>query len=291
MSDIRYRFKSSKPKPDNRKSSKISWESDDSNKISPDKFPDPTNIFSIWDEQRRMEAEEEKMARELSETKRKAKELQKTLRKHKYGEINTATNRNVKKLLIIFIKYCKIIKLKITSFSLLKTKKKFITFAMAIFITIGAIGYFFINSDNNSPVQTLGEISIENNVAEELPRETPKFPILYPNGTSPDQYDLVRINPEGSDTSYTYLDRFTEDGQIFNVTQQKVPDSFDLQKTATNFQATNVIQVDENIIYHGYSERSGVQSIFFIKNQNLVSIRSPQKFSDDQWTAYFLSLN
>jgi hypothetical protein len=74
------------------------------------------------------------------------------------------------------------------------------------------------------------------------------------------------------------------------VTQQEVPKKFDLEKTATEFQATDIIQIDDNKIYHGYSEKGGIQSLIFIKNDKLITIRSPEKFTDDQWAGYVISL-
>ncbi len=57
----------------------------------------------------------------------------------------------------------------------------------------------------------------------------------------------------------TFADKL-EDIEI-EVTQQKLPDNFksapaaELQKIATNFQATNVIQIDDAVVYHGIMKK------------------------------------
>ena len=63
------------------------------------------SIFGIWEEQRRMQSEEDKMTRELTETKRKAKELSRTLRKHRYGEIKHESLSKFDSLTLFFISF------------------------------------------------------------------------------------------------------------------------------------------------------------------------------------------
>jgi hypothetical protein len=248
----------------------------------------PGSIFGIWDEQRRMQAEEEKMALELAETKRKAKELQRTLRKHRYGEASSAITLSSKKYLNKLLTYSKKVYIKTKSLIRHNKKPAFGLLSLLIIITVGFVGYSNIKSDDST--STLGESTARNPIAEDLPREKPGFSLLLPSGSKTEDYDIVRISPDEADASFTYLDRFTDDGQIFRVTQQEIPDNFDLSKTATDFQATSVIQIDDNVIYHGYSEQGGVQSLIFIKDNKLISIRSPQKFADDLWASYVISL-
>jgi hypothetical protein len=246
-------------------------------------------IFGIWDEQRRMQAEEDKMAKELLEAKRKAKELQKSLRKHRYGETKNEFTDKFKNYLSNYL-------LIVNNFiartkSIVLFNKKLSSVVTAVFV-IALGGIFGLSQINSSSTATLGD-SISSStipVGSELPREKPDFTLLFPEGTNSSDYDVVRISPSEADPSYTYLDRFTENGQIFKVTQQEIPSSFDLAKTATDFQATSIIQIDDSVIYHGYSEKGGIQSILFVKDNKLISIRSPEKFADDLWASYYLSL-
>lgn len=241
-------------------------------------------IFSLWEEQKRIESEDKKMQDELKQTKQRAKELKRTLREQQYGEFYSSASAKSKELSESAVKVYK----KSTAFVTVNRKVSF-GFAALLVIVFG-VAQFSRNPDSS---KTLGERTSNSlTIADqELPREKPKFSLLYPEGENTDNYDVVRISPPEAEASYTYLDRFSEDGQIFRVTQQEIPKDFDLAKIATDFQATSVIQVDATTVYHGYSESGGVQSLIFIKDDKLLTIRSTQKFSDDQWASYVVSLN
>lgn len=126
---------------------------------------------------------------------------------------------------------------------------------------------------------------------EEFPQESPQFELVFPSGRQESDYEVVRSNPEGKEISYTYLDWFRDGDPIFRVTQQQIPKDFNLARVAEGFQATQVIQVNETMVYHGYSERGGIQYLIFEKNDLLVLIRSPQRFSDDTWASYVASMD
>lgn len=247
------------------------------------------NIFSIWGDQRRMQTEEDKMASELAETKRKARELQKTLRKHRYGEATEKLSNTKSDFSKIVTKYFSSVKNIFFTAKNWAFGHKKLASIVPVLIIVSVVMVTFVNKKSD-PTATLGNSTSVLSVEEDLPREKPEFKLLYPIGAKESDYDVVRISPDNTAASYTYLDRFTDDGQIFRVTQQEVPDSFDLAKTSKDFQATNVIQIDDNIIYHGYSEKGGIQSLIFIKDKKLISIRSPQKFDDDTWASYIISL-
>lgn len=245
------------------------------------------SIFGIWDEQRRMQAEEDKMAKELAETKKKAKELSRTLRKHRYGEVKQESFTKLRSIPTNFVDILSNALRGIISWVNTHRKLSFGLASAVVFVFVGSLGYSALKPD---PTGTLGDSTSSLPIADDLTREKPKFPILYPSSKSPDDFDVVRISPEGADVSYTFLDRFTEDGQIFKVTQQEIPKNFDIEKIATDFQATNIIQIDDDKVYHGYSEKGGIQSLIFTKNDRLITIRSPEKFTDDQWAGYIISL-
>jgi hypothetical protein len=123
--------------------------------------------------------------------------------------------------------------------------------------------------------------------------EKPAFSILYPQGKK-DLLEVTRRTPTGV-LLHTYRDSL--EGTEIEVTQQELPESFktspstELEKMAKSFQATDVIQIDQSTIFHGLDEKTRVQSLFTIKANVLISIRSAIKLSDDIWAAYFLSLN
>jgi hypothetical protein len=268
--DTRYRFKQRPKQPSTLRREPLK------------KSDESKGIFGIWNEQRRLQEEDERIAQELAEAKKKAKELKRTLYKNRFGESKKASKEKVDTAKL------KAQKVWQSSLNFIIKRKKLAGFA--VLLVVAVVGFQIITGDKES-TGTLGEsVSAELKVEDDLPREKPGFKLLFPDGNKASDYDVVRISPPEADASFTYLDRFTDDGQIFRVTQQEIPDSFDLAKTATDFQATSIIQVDDNIIYHGYSEKGGVQSILFVKDNKLISIRSPQKFSDDSWAGYYLSL-
>lgn len=133
------------------------------------------------------------------------------------------------------------------------------------------------------------------NIDADIPQvESTDFPLVWPNGKSEKDYKVVRVSPFGNDTVYAYIDSLN--GQDIKVSQQKLPDSFKteqdikLKELADSFQATNVIQIDEQKIYHGFSEKISTQSLIFIKNGLLIFIASPQQNSDETWVGYITGL-
>ena len=178
-------------------------------------------------------------------------------------------------------------RLKIIKLSALRHKKVYIP-AIAAIILGAIVVFYFLQPKTEVP--NVNEINPTVVNRPELPKETPSFKLLYPTGRDPGQYEVVRSNPEGKDISYTYLERLSDSGPIFRVTQQKVPDNFDLATTAEGFNATKVIVVDSVKVYHGYSVTGGIQYLMFVKKDRLVLVRSPQQFSDDTWAAYVASL-
>lgn len=134
------------------------------------------------------------------------------------------------------------------------------------------------------------------NVDADIPQvDSTEFPLVWPSGKSEKDYKIVRVSPFGNDTVYAYIDSLNN--QEIKISQQKLPERFNtdrdvkLKELADSFQATNVIQIDEQKIYHGYSENINTQSLIFIKNDLLIFIASPQQTSDEIWAGYINGLN
>ena len=127
-----------------------------------------------------------------------------------------------------------------------------------------------------------------------LPKENPQFALLMPQGRKYDDVNVLRVSPAGNDPVYVFLD--TLEGTQIKISQQKVPKTFDynraveLERVAKDFQATNVIQIDGDKVYHGLNEKTNTQSLLFIKKNLLVTISSSNKLEDDKWTGYILGL-
>jgi hypothetical protein len=263
-----------------------------------------SDISKIWKEQELSEARRQALEDEYRKTKLKLKQTKKELRseyldpdliKGKIGSVTSVIQTKAK----TFQARAKPLqtKTKPAGKRLINYSKAAPVWAKVCIVLVLVVGAGLIIKSSSQTTGILGVSSGENSSATdgntaltELPREKPTFDILYRQGIDPDLYDVARVNPAGSAEAYTYLDRVSEEGTVFRVTQQKVPDNFSLATVAEDFQATNVIQVDENIIYHGYSEKGRTQSILFVKDSLLVLVRSPDKLADDAWASYFLSL-
>lgn len=245
---------------------------------------DKDDITAVWAEQKRMQSEDMAIQEQIKRAKKQAKELQKKLRKNRYGEFRKGAGVKKSQISSLTKRHREVV------LNLINSNKKISAYFGTAMVLIILVSAFFILSNNSGDKGVLGDNSSTEGVSGQLPKEKPEFRLLYPQGVAEDQFEVVRISPPGTEPSYTYLDRFTEDGAIFRVTQQQIPSGFSLEKTAQDFQATNVIKINDTIIYHGYSEKGGIQSLLFEKDRKLILIRSTQKFPDDVWVGYFLSL-
>lgn len=174
----------------------------------------------------------------------------------------------------------------------LATSKRTYVALAALIVVVGAVK-LMSGSDSDNKTDEKGTLGAQVSSGS-LPAETPQFELLYPQGKSEKDFKVVRVSPNTNAAAYAYVDT-VESAQI-KVTQQELPDrlktdsAVELEKIAKDFQATSIIQVDDQKIYHGLNEKTQVQSLIFIKNERLVFIASPQKLSDDVWAAYYLSL-
>lgn len=121
------------------------------------------------------------------------------------------------------------------------------------------------------------------------------FEILYPLGTPKSELSIVDVSPPEQPNVYAYIDVL--DGVDIKLSQQQLPESFiddesaKLLETAENFNAKNVIQIDDYNVYHGYTDNNGgVQSLVFIKEGLLIFAVAPKEIDDNLWAAYISSL-
>jgi hypothetical protein len=251
------------------------------------------DIGKLWDEQSKKDKKIEKLENDYKNTKKRLRDTRKELLKENFdlSELQiklVATSRTV---------WSHTNKMLRQALSWLKSAPKWATIGITVLLVV--IVYAGQRSDNQGS-ETLGSSingvssAVDSTNTPELLKATTdslEFELLYPASSDKELYDIARLSPDGVAPAYTYPDRLSDDGTIFRVTQQQVPPTFSLAQTAEDFQATNVIQVDDNnVIYHGYSGDGRTQSLLFLKKDLLISIRSPEKLSDDQWTGYFLSL-
>lgn len=250
------------------------------------------DIGKLWDEQSKKDQKKEKLENDYKNTKKKLRDARKELLKENF-EPSELQARLVVVARAVW-SHANIILRQAVSW--LKSAPKWATVGVTVLLVV--IVYVGQRSDNQGS-KTLGNSTngassaVDSANTPELRKESTdslEFELLYPTSSDKELYDVARVSPDGAAPAYTYLDRFSDDGSIFRVTQQQVPPTFSLAQTAEDFQATSVIQVDDNVIYHGYSDKGRTQSLLFLKKDLLISIRSPEKFPDDQWAGYFLSL-
>jgi hypothetical protein len=151
-----------------------------------------------------------------------------------------------------------------------------------------ALNHFNKADDSQTGNETLGS-------SEVIVLEKPDFDVVLPSGKSEDDMlaSQTRVTPS-EDIIFSYSDMLG--GVEIEVTQQKIPDTLktnqteQLKKLAESFQLSNEIPTDGFTIYHGLSVEQGVQSLITIYAERMLFIRSPQKLSDDVWSAYITSL-
>lgn len=174
------------------------------------------------------------------------------------------------------------------------SKKNITIGSVAAVAIVGLVlGGVLLNRDTPETPQSLGVSSNGNQqiAAPELPDEDPSFELLYREPYTKEDYRIVRSSPEGNTPAYTFIDRV--DQTEVRITQQQIAaiEGFSgVGEAAENFQATDVIQVDGENIYHGVNERSGVQSLITTKNGILILISSPRQLPDEVWVGYVTSL-
>lgn len=117
----------------------------------------------------------------------------------------------------------------------------------------------------------------------------PDYQTVLPNNTSIQSLGgWTKVSPEESDPAYAYTDNI--DGVSISVSQQPVPDSFQLAETAKGFNATEELDASGTKVYLGTSAK-GPQSIIFTKKNLLILIKSQSKISNESWIKYINTLN
>lgn len=124
--------------------------------------------------------------------------------------------------------------------------------------------------------------------------QSPDFGPLTPAGKNIDQLGgFAKVSPANSAPAYAFVD--TVVNVKIKVTQQELPQAFkinpvsELEKTAKNFNATKILQVDGNNVYIGLSEK-GPQTVIFTKDGILVFIGAEKEIPDVSWVQYITYL-
>jgi hypothetical protein len=171
------------------------------------------------------------------------------------------------------------------------TRRQVVLNLAVVLAATGIIGYLLVHdasSDNNS-----GEV--QGSVTSSIPTNvTPDFPVLTPLGTGVDDLGgFAKISPKDAPAVYAYRD--TISGIPIKVSQQQLPDTLrtdqanKVRELAEGFNAKNPLEVGDNTAYIGAST-NGVQSVVYVKGENLVLIASDNTISNSDWVTYIGNL-
>lgn len=175
-------------------------------------------------------------------------------------------------------------------------KQPFVSKIAMVIVPALLIGGVFWQFSSNTE-ENINEVAgVTDSIVTPLSLEIvkPSFSMVIPNGKTEDDFKFAIVSPEGNAPVYAYIDQI--DQIDIKVSQQEIPQQFigrqdqELEQVAKNFQAINVIQVDETKVYHGVSDKLKVQSLVFIKNDRLIFIASPEELKEDVWVGYILNL-
>ncbi|MCX6728238.1 MAG: hypothetical protein NTV39_00495 [Candidatus Saccharibacteria bacterium] len=173
---------------------------------------------------------------------------------------------------------------------LAKVSKRNKTIGVAVIIVI--IFFCGYNLIFNRPQNTT--VSQGSTHAPKLEKGTPNYATVLPQGkTIKSLGGWTRISPPKASPVYTYIDKL--DKVQINVSEQPLPPSFktdtakQLEQLAQNENATEKITVGNDTIYIGTSSH-GPQSVFFVKNNLLILIKSDSAISQNKWEQYINSL-
>jgi hypothetical protein len=212
------------------------------------------------------------------------------------SEKTLAKLTKIMSILIKFAKktYAKIQKNRIykkLELKLSKVSKRNKSVAGVILVIVIMFGVYSILSAPRPP-----KIAVNQKTAtvQKLVKGTPDYATVLPQGkTIASLGGWTRISPPKTSPVYTYIDK-VENVQI-NVSEQPLPDNFksdtakQLEQLAVSEKATQKITVGGNTIFIGTSSQ-GPQSIFFIKNNLLILIKSDSTISENSWIQYINSL-
>lgn len=167
--------------------------------------------------------------------------------------------------------------------------------ALLMSTVAGVYHVFFVEEDGDSDVvapQSLG-VNEQGNPQTEggLPVVTPSFSMLLPAGTSIESLQIVLVSPDGNAPAYTFVDEVAS--VPVQVTQQETSAILSYRGVdviAEDFQATNVLQVDDVTAYYGVNVESGTQSIIAEKEGVLLLITASRQIPDEALAGYITSL-
>jgi hypothetical protein len=125
--------------------------------------------------------------------------------------------------------------------------------------------------------------------------QQPEYSTILPNGRGISELGgWRRVSPTNSEPVYAYNDT-VQDTEVM-VSQQELPENFSsdpkgqLKELANSGNATEEFSAGNTTVYIG-TNSEGPQSLYFVKADLLVLIKSTDTLSNDAWSEYIQSLN
>lgn len=175
------------------------------------------------------------------------------------------------------------------------SKKQKIATAGILGILVVAVGVNTLRGDKpNNQTDNSGVLG--QSQSQKIPvNQSPEFAVLKPADKKvEDLGGFARVSPPGSAAAYTFVDNIN--GTSIKVTQQEIPPSIKekpvvgLEKLAKDFNASQIVQIDDVAAYIGLSEQ-GPQTLIFLKDGLLVFIVAEREVPELQWVEYVSKLD
>lgn len=235
-------------------------------------------LFDIWEEQKRIKKQDENLQKEYKQTKEKLNKLKTQRAKNEIQSVSEKAQDNTKKLYNKVRTY------------ILDNKKKAIAVTAGLLVAI--LGLNIAGGDdgtrNTLGVNDGGDSSVaappELEVVDKL-----DFGVFYPRGLSQADFEIVDISPPDREPAYTYVDTVVPGNKPTQITQQEKPEVFDLKQATEAFNATETFKVGADTVYFGYAAETNIQSLIYVKDDILISIRSPF-YANEVWQEYLSTL-
>lgn len=297
------------------KNRKISLDKRVKVKTNENKKEQDKDILEVWKKQEQIKKETERLEIEYELAKKMAKELKRKLKEQQVSvesknvddafkdllspEAKSFTQKfkpiisNTKSQSVDFAKSAKLSAKKYYSFSkvVYKNHKK-ATIVSGVVLAVGIIGITSLIVSGDKTKVEVSEVQGASNEKKIPTNVTPDFATLIPTDKSiEDLGGFARVSPENAAPAYAFKDNIS--GTPIIVTQQKKPeqltDQLKIEELAKSFNATKQVQIDQNVLYIGKSEK-GPQSAIYVKDDLLVLIKAEQEINEIDWVQYVTNL-
>lgn len=187
----------------------------------------------------------------------------------------------------------KIKKKSLAKISKLSKKQKIISIGAAVVLVV-LVGANTLRG--GKPAEQTENNGVLGSQSQKIPtNQSPEFAVLKPSDKKVENLGgFARVSPPGSAAAYTFVDNIN--GTPIKVTQQEIPPNIKekpvvgLEKLAKDFNASQIVQIDDVAAYIGLSEQ-GPQTLIFLKDGLLVFIVAEREVPELQWVEYVSKLD